>query len=548
MEDDDPGYLSCEDAELFLETIADDVPLFTNTREGVYSDGAKMTPAPLEAPSDLFVSPMRQQMRQYQRAASKSNLKPSQPSSNSSQGSMSGTPNADGESGRVASARAAFESMGFGGSFGGSHRSFTASGKNLLSKTLDDEQKDQPFTIDGLQMEIADLQDDELDTSAIDSAADTSEHESVAEKEKPIPLRETPPEKTNGPNKPVEKASAEEVKPKAVPIEKPKPQPKPRSSPKDGDGLPEKVMSELAFSSSEGKEVTPAVIQGLVQIMKEGRIEKRKKATIAMCNLCCESSVNRANAGAAGAVPVLIDMMQDSNPDLQIQRLATACICNLSADPPLKDAIAAGGAIPHLSKLLETDEDSVDARAATAHAAATLWSLCVDMEHIKPMVAQPETLKALLSQLRSPESFVRGQACGCVGEVCIGNKKIKGQLSELGVIPALMELLKETEPATQRLAASALCNLSANHDENKKLSREAGLLDALVALLKSTSDEAVQSAAAGGLYNLVSSADREKLQSLGVIDLLQKVPISRNINVRLGIKDKKPKEPPSETK
>lgn len=164
------------------------------------------------------------------------------------------------------------------------------------------------------------------------------------------------------------------------------------------------------------------------------------------------------------------------------------------------------------------------------------------------MVAQPETLKALLSQLRSPESFVRGQACGCVGEVCIGNKKIKGQLSELGVIPALMELLKETEPATQRLAASALCNLSANHDENKKLSREAGLLDALVALLKSTSDEAVQSAAAGGLYNLVSSADREKLQSLGVIDLLQKVPISRNINVRLGIKDKKPKEPPSETK
>lgn len=225
-----------------------------------------MTPAPLEAPSDLFVSPMRQQMRQYQRAASKSNLKPSQPSSNSSQGSMSGTPNADGESGRVASARAAFESMGFGGSFGGSHRSFTASGKNLLSKTLDDEQKDQPFTIDGLQMEIADLQDDELDTSAIDSAADTSEHESVAEKEKPIPLRETPPEKTNGPNKPVEKASAEEVKPKAVPIEKPKPQPKPRSSPKDGDGLPEKVMSELAFSSSEGKEVTPAVIQGLVQV------------------------------------------------------------------------------------------------------------------------------------------------------------------------------------------------------------------------------------------------------------------------------------------
>ena len=40
------------------------------------------------------------------------------------------------------------------------------------------------------------------------------------------------------------------------------------------------------------------------------------------------------------------------------QRLATACICNLSADPLLKDAIAKGGAIPYLSRLLESDEES----------------------------------------------------------------------------------------------------------------------------------------------------------------------------------------------
>lgn len=54
----------------------------------------------------------------------------------------------------------------------------------------------------------------------------------------------------------------------------------------------------------------------------------------------------------------------------------------------LQDSIAGSGAITYLSKLLDPDEDTVDARAATAHAAATLWSLCVDMEHIKPLVAQ----------------------------------------------------------------------------------------------------------------------------------------------------------------
>jgi hypothetical protein len=51
----------------------------------------------------------------------------------------------------------------------------------------------------------------------------------------------------------------------------------------------------------------------------------------------------------------------------------TACMCNLSADPLLKDAFVDGGAIPHLSKLLEAEEESGDARSAVAHAAATLW-------------------------------------------------------------------------------------------------------------------------------------------------------------------------------
>ena len=73
----------------------------------------------------------------------------------------------------------------------------------------------------------------------------------------------------------------------------------------------------------------------------------------------------------------------------------------------------------------------------------------------------------------------------------------------------------------------------------RRLARDKGLLDAFAKLLKSTSDDAVLSAAAGGLYNLVSAPDRDKLESLGVVDILRKVPISKHIDVRLGIKGKK---------
>ena len=96
-------------------------------------------------------------------------------------------------------------------------------------------------------------------------------------------------------------------------------------------------------------------------------------------------------------MPVLVAMMKDA--DEHMQRLATACVCNLSADPPLKDVIAEAGAIPYLSRIVESKDTSADARAATAHAAATLWSLCADMDHIKPMVAQDETLSALIAQV-----------------------------------------------------------------------------------------------------------------------------------------------------
>ena len=94
---------------------------------------------------------------------------------------------------------------------------------------------------------------------------------------------------------------------------------------------------------------------------------------------------------------------------------------------------------------------------------------------------------------------------------------------------------------TQRLAASALCNLSANHDENKLKSREAGLVDALIKLLKTSCDDAVQSAAAGGLYNLVTKQDREKLEQSNVVEMMQQVPAFRDINIRLGKKKKKRK-------
>ena len=282
------------EAEEYLEQIADDIPLFTNTREGVFNTPAA-PPAPMEAHSALadsgdFLSPLRQQLMQRM------------------------------------------------------------SKRNLLAADIASEPR--MASVQDSAPAIADLQ-----------LEDSEEDEMTEERLVPTKIA---PSKTKAPS--------------SVP------------SPNNMESF---ASSDKQYN--DGRDVSPHVVQGLVQIMRDGVHEKRKKSTIAMCNLCCGSLQNRQYAHEAGVVPVLVSMMKDA--DEHMQRLATACVCNLSADPPLKDTIVEAGAIPYLSRIVESKDTSADARAATAHAAATLWSLCVDMDHIKPMVAQDETLSALIAQV-----------------------------------------------------------------------------------------------------------------------------------------------------
>ncbi len=212
-----------EEAEEYLENISDDIPLYTNTQDGVFSEGARTAPAPLEANSDLYVNPMR---------SAWASRRHSQPAS-----------------GGVASAAARFQGKGGGP---------LVQPKPLASSLMPQE---QAFEIPDLQDGIADLQ---MDNSDGDDDVDTAEDFGD------IPVAEM-------------KSRSKETSPLL--------QPKNHGSPlsDQSPGLPDNLMSELAFSNNEDRDISPHVIQGLVQIMREGSHEKQKKATIAMCNLCCES-------------------------------------------------------------------------------------------------------------------------------------------------------------------------------------------------------------------------------------------------------------------
>jgi hypothetical protein len=256
-----------EEADEYLDTLADDIPLFTNTREGVYSEGASHAPAPLETNSDLFVNPMRAQFASMRA----SRAKPAAPAA-----------------GGVASRAALYEGGG-----GVPPIAYQSAKTAVLSP-----ESEGGFEIPGLQDGIADLQMDDDDDDNVEEEEEAFED---------IPM--------------VAPSRSKENSPMLAPQNKSSSSPASDKSP----GLPDKMMTELAFANSETRDVSPHVIQGLVQIMRDGVHDKRKKATIAMCNLCCESQQNRTYAGDADAVPVLILMMQDSNPDQHLQ--VCVCVC-----------------------------------------------------------------------------------------------------------------------------------------------------------------------------------------------------------------------------
>ena len=156
-------------------------------------------------------------------------------------------------------------------------------------------------------------------------------------------------------------------------------------------------------------------IKSIIAVMKEGRGDRQLRATIAVTNILPDSPSNRQNAMAAGLHPnqilhtqsmkpqipqpnrsslkptpqlinpqspctglldILVGMLVGYDQDKRLARLAVACLSNLSAEASLKNAIVMAGVVPLVSRHLESS-GSKEGRAASAHAAATLWSLCI---------------------------------------------------------------------------------------------------------------------------------------------------------------------------
>ncbi|KAL1531927.1 U-box domain-containing protein 10-like [Salvia divinorum] len=190
--------------------------------------------------------------------------------------------------------------------------------------------------------------------------------------------------------------------------------------------------SDGSFRDVEGD---MAVIEALVCRLASRCVEEIRAAVAEIRSLSKRSTDNRILFAAAGAIPVLVNLL--TSDDGKIQDNAVTSILNLSIYDENKELIMLANAVPSVVQVLR--EGSVEAKE---NAAATLFCLSLADEN-KIIIGASGAIPALVDLLQNGTSRGKKDAATALFNLCIyqGNK---GRAVRAGIVPVLIKMLTDS--------------------------------------------------------------------------------------------------------
>ncbi|XP_042511252.1 U-box domain-containing protein 13-like isoform X2 [Macadamia integrifolia] len=251
-----------------------------------------------------------------------------------------------------------------------------------------------------------------------------------------------------------------------------------------------------------------AKIDVLLCKLTSSNLEDQRSAAGELRLLAKRNADNRVCIAEAGAIPLLVGLLSNSDPRTQ-EHVVTALL-NLSICEDNKRIIIFSGAIPGIVHVLW--KGSMESRE---NAAATLFSLSVVDEN-KVTIGASGAIPALVTLLSEGSQRGKKDAATALFNLCIyqGNKV---RAVHAGVVPTLMRLLTETGGGMVDEALAVLAIL-ASHPEGKAAIGAAEAMPVLVEVIGSGSPRNKENAAAVLVH--LCSGDRQYLaeaQELGVM-------------------------------
>ncbi|KAF2257492.1 ARM repeat-containing protein [Lojkania enalia] len=185
------------------------------------------------------------------------------------------------------------------------------------------------------------------------------------------------------------------------------------------------------------------------------------------------------------------------NPDIEVQRAASAALGNLAVNTENKVAIVALGGLAPLIKQMNSPNVEVQCNAV-----GCITNLATHEDN-KAKIARSGALQPLTRLAKSKDMRVQRNATGALLNMTHSDDN-RQQLVNAGAIPVLVQLLTSSDVDVQYYCTTALSNIAVDASNRARLAQTEGrLVQSLVHLMDSSSPK-VQCQAALALRNLAS--------------------------------------------
>ena len=235
---------------------------------------------------------------------------------------------------------------------------------------------------------------------------------------------------------------------------------------------------------------------------------------------------NRQQLVNAGAIPVLVQLLQSS--DMDVQYYCTTALSNIAVDASNRKKLAQTESklVQSLVQLMDSGTPKVQCQAALA-----LRNLASD-EKYQLEIVRARGLTPLMHLLKASYLPLILSAVACIRNISI-HPLNESPIIEAGFLRPLVDLLGSTDnEEIQCHAISTLRNLAASSDKNKQLVLDAGAVQKCKELVLSV-PLSVQSEMTAAIAVLALSDElKGSLLKLGVFDVLIPLTASESIEVQ----------------
>ncbi|KAI9790727.1 MAG: Vacuolar protein 8 [Peltula sp. TS41687] len=225
------------------------------------------------------------------------------------------------------------------------------------------------------------------------------------------------------------------------------------------------------------REVDRDVLEPILFLLQNPDIEVQRAASAALGNLAVNTENKVSIVLLGGLAPLIRQMM---SPNVEVQCNAVGCITNLATHEDNKAKIARSGALGPLTRLAKSKDMRVQRNATGA---------LLNMTHSddnRQQLVNAGAIPVLVQLLSSPDVDVQYYCTTALSNIAVdaANRKKLAQ-SENRLVQSLVQLMSSSSPKVQCQAALALRNLASDDKYQLEIVKARGL-PPLLRLLQSS--------------------------------------------------------------